>query len=314
MNPPIPLISQMAAAERDDWLRALASAMPGERIIPLEQVTDDERHAVDVAIVANPDPRELDRLPALGWVHSLWAGVERLVADLGERDLAIVRLVDPQLARTMAEAVLAWTLYLHRDMPAYAAQQRRHHWRALPYRRPEQRTVGLLGLGALGEVAAANLVQAGFKVCGWSRTPKSLPNVATYWGQHGLEALAAETDILVCLLPLTAQTRGLVDRTLLAHLPSGAALINFGRGPVVDMHALLQALENRHIEHAVLDVFDEEPLPPQSPLWDHPHITVLPHVSAPTDLETASAIVARNIGAFRSHGTIPPAVDIRRGY
>ncbi len=134
-----------------------------------------EREAARIAIVANPDPAEVALLPNLAWIHSLWAGVERLVRDLGANGVPIVRLVDPELARTMAEAVLAWTYYLQRDMPAYRRQQEAGTWRPLAYRPPGATMVGILGLGTLGGAAAERLVGAGFKVAAWSRSPKVVP-------------------------------------------------------------------------------------------------------------------------------------------
>ena len=314
-NSPIVLIGSFAPGEERAWLDALRRAMPQERVLPIEEI--GEPAEVDVAIVANPDPAAVRRFPSLAWVQSLWAGVEKLVAEPAFASIPVVRMVDPQLARTMAEAVLAWTLYLHRDMPAYLAQQRSRLWRQLPYVAPADRRVGILGLGALGTAAARTLRQAGFAVQGWSRTPKrvdDLGGVATWSGQAGLHEMASHTDILVCLLPLTRQTRHLVGATLLQRLPAQACLVNFGRGPLVCTPDLLAALDAGHLKHAVLDVFDEEPLPIRSPLWEHPGVTVLPHISADTDPATASLIVARNVAEWRSKGQIPAAVDRQRGY
>lgn len=288
--------------------------MPEERVLPLAALDDAARQACTVAIVANPRPEDLRLLPKLRWVHSVWAGVERLLADLGDTELKIVRLVDPQLADTMAEAVLAWTLYLHRDMPRYARQQRQHLWQPLDYARPQQKTVGLLGLGALGEAAARRLLAAGFQVQGWSRSRREVAGVSCHAGEDGLAALLASSDILVCLLPLTPQTRGLLTDSTLGRLRPSASLINFSRGAVVDDAALRRALDQGRLGHAVLDVFATEPLPAESWHWDHPGVTVLPHISAPTDRLTASLIVAGNIAAYRQRGLIPPHVDRDRGY
>jgi len=259
-------------------------------------------------------PQDVRQLPQLRWVHSVWAGVERLVADLADLELNVVRLVDPQLAETMAEAVLAWTLYLHRDMPLYAAQQTRRQWLAADYARPQDTTVGLLGLGALGEAAADRLAGAGFNVCGWSRMRKSVSHVECFAGAVELPAMLARTDILVCLLPLTVETRGLLNATTFAQLPHHASLINFARGPIVCDDALRAALDAERIRHAVLDVFSIEPLPPDSWQWAHPRVSVLPHISAPTDRQTASAIVGQNIRRYRETGEIPESVDLARGY
>jgi len=312
---PIVLTGAFAPGEEALWLDALRRAMPEERILRLEEVAAPDE--VEIAIVANPDPAVVRRFPALRWIQSLWAGVEKLVAEPAFASLPVVRMVDPQLARTMAEAVLAWTLYLHRDMPAYLAQQRARQWRQLPYVAPADRRIGLLGLGTLGEAAAQVLRQAGFRVQGWSRTPKRLDpllGVATFSGTDGLHEMVSRTDILVCLLPLTRQTRHLVDGPLLQRLPKHASVVNFGRGALIRTSDLLAALDAGRLAHAVLDVFDEEPLPEDSPLWLHPRVTVLPHISADTDPATASLIVARNVAQWRHSGAIPAAVDRVRGY
>ncbi|UIN19298.1 2-hydroxyacid dehydrogenase [Herbaspirillum frisingense] len=310
----IPFVSQGDAASVAAWLQALRNAMPEEQVVAFADLDDAQRAQCRLAIVANPDPAQLKQLPQLQWVHSVWAGVERLVADLGQSDLQITRLLDPRLAGTMAEAVLAWTLYLHRDMPRYAQQQREQRWQQLDYVAPEQRRIGLLGLGALGEAAAVALRQARFPVAGWSRSPRQLDGVETFSGMQGLTQLLSRSDILVCLLPLTHDTRGLLDAARLALLPPQAQLINFARGPIIDDGALRQALDAGQLKHAVLDVFATEPLPPASWQWTHPAVTVLPHCSAPTDAATASAIVAGNIRHYRESGEIPANVDIGRGY
>lgn len=296
------------------WIVSLQQAMPDEEVVPLSALDAHARASCTVAIVGNPLPQDVRQLPQLRWVHSVWAGVERLVADLADLELNVVRLVDPQLAETMAEAVLAWTLYLHRDMPLYAAQQTRRQWLAADYARPQDTTVGLLGLGALGEAAADRLAGAGFNVCGWSRMRKSVSHVECFAGAVELPAMLARTDILVCLLPLTVETRGLLNATTFAQLPHHASLINFARGPIVCDDALRAALDAERIRHAVLDVFSIEPLPPDSWQWAHPRVSVLPHISAPTDRQTASAIVGQNIRRYRETGEIPESVDLARGY
>lgn len=310
----IALVTRMADDVEQLWLASLSQKMPGETIVPFRHLDEAARARVDIAIVANPDPADIAQLPGLKWIHSVWAGVERLVGELGESRLPIVRLVDPQLSRTMAEAVLAWTYYLFRDMPAYARLQKQRVWQQLAYRRPQDVTVGVLGLGALGATSAASLKGAGFNVVGWSRGPKSVDGIETFHGESGLDLLLGQSDILVCLLPLTGETRGLLDGARLALMPQDACLINFARGPIVVADDLITALDTGALKHAVLDVFDVEPLPADAVYWGHPAITVLPHISAPTDRETAAAIVAGNILGYRTNGTLPPTVDLERGY
>jgi len=310
----IPFVSRGSRAEVEGWLEALRGAMPEFQIEELDTLPNPARLDAEIAIVADPAPSDLEQLPNLRWIQSLWAGVERIVAEVPDNGMKIVRMEDPQMARTMAEAVLAWTLYLHRDMPRYHQQQTEKLWQQHPVRLPSQRTIGLLGLGQLGRSAASVLRQQGFTISGWSRTSKTLENIATHSGPDGLKAVLSQSDIIIILMPLTAQTRGLIDAAALASLRPGACLINFARGAIVDESALLSALDSGHIDHAVLDVFDEEPLPPTSPFWSHPSVTVLPHISAPTTRSTAAAITADNIGRFFETGAIPQAIDRSRGY
>ncbi|MET4576826.1 2-hydroxyacid dehydrogenase [Ottowia thiooxydans] len=314
MSRVLPFVCPPAYPFARQWIEALQVAMPDEKIMVFEELDAEQRASCDVAIVANPPVQSLRELPHLKWVHSVWAGVERLVADLADLDLKIVRLVDPKMAETMAEAVLAWTLYLHRDMPRYARQQASRQWLEHEYLSAEEKTVSLLGLGAMGAASAANLRAAGFQVCGWSRTPKSIEGVQCYSGEQGLQQMLARTDILVCLVPLTPQTKHIVNAKLLGALPRGASIINFARGPVVDDLALKQALDAGHLSHAVLDVFNQEPLPADEWHWVHPRVTVLPHISGPTNRRTASALAAANIHRYRTEGSLPPTVDRAKGY
>ncbi|MHC2108733.1 2-hydroxyacid dehydrogenase [Methylobacterium sp. CM6246] len=309
----VALVGCKGPDQEAEYLQILSAAMPGERLVPFRLMAEAERAAARVAIVANPDPAEVAALPSLVWVQSLWAGVEKLVGAF-DRPLPIVRLVDREMARAMAEAVLAWTHYLQRDMPTYARHQRERVWRPYPYRKPADTVVGLLGLGALGTAAAGRLTGAGFPVTGWSRTPKAVPGIATFHGGDGLGAMLGGCDILVCLVPLTPETRGLVNAARLAALKPGAALINFARGPIVVTEDLIAALDSGHLSHAVLDVFDTEPLPAGSPLWTHSGVTVLPHISGPTDMDSAATTVAANLREYRSTGHPPQGVDAGRGY
>lgn len=310
----IPFVSRGSRDEVVGWLEALRSALPGFEIDELDALDPSALLEAEVAIVADPAPSDLQRLPKVRWVQSLWAGVERIVAELPDDEMKIVRLEDPQMARTMAEAVLAWTLYLHRDMPRYRRQQAESIWQQHPVCLPSERTIGFLGLGQLGRVAARVLLQRDFSVCGWSRTRSEIEGVATYSGPSGLEAVLSKSDIVVILMPLTGQTRRIINAKTLATMRRGAALINFARGALVDDSALVSALDTGHIDHAVLDVFDVEPLPASSPYWSHPSVTVLPHISAPTTRSTASKIAAGNIARFYETGVIPQAIDRSRGY
>ncbi len=314
MTSPIAYVSRATDEEEAKWVAMLSQAMPEETIVSVRQMTDDQHKAAEIAVVANPDPDDIGKLSGLKWIHSLWAGVERLVAELGPSTPPIVRLTDPELSRVMAEAVLAWTYYLHRDMPAYRQQQERRIWKDLDYRHPREVTVGLIGLGLLGTASAKRLQDAGFNVMGWSRSLKVQEGVETLSGEAGLDRLLAKSDIAVCLVPLTAQTRGLINARRLQRMKKGASIINFARGAVIVGDDLLESLDSGHIAHAVLDVFEKEPLDANSAFWTHPKITVLPHISAPTDPHSSAAIVAQNIRNWRLSGNLPATIDVQRGY
>lgn len=306
-------VSTLDSRERIKWLSILNSQLHGAVVMDLAQMSDDQKQQCQVAIVANPDVADLLMLPKLQWVQSVWAGVERLAGHL-PAELPIVRLVDPQLAKTMAEAVMAWTLYLHRDIPAYAKAQRNRQWLQRDYIKPEDRRVGVLGLGELGRASCAVLQRADFKVQGWSRQTKIVAGVSCFDGLEGLHNLLGTTDILICLLPLTTHTKHILDAQTLALLPRGATIINFSRGLIIDDQALRAALDHGQVSHAVLDVFATEPLPKDSWHWQHDSVTVTPHVSAPTDYETAAAIVCANVRRYFALGEIPVAVNSATGY
>ncbi|AQT48494.1 2-hydroxyacid dehydrogenase [Bartonella choladocola] len=314
MAEPIAFVSRSAQTERDNWLKVLSENLGDEKIIDFNDLKPDDYGAIELAIVANPDPDQLKKLKNLKWIQSLWAGVERMVKELPENAPPIVRLIDPALTEAMAEAVLAWTLYLTRDMPRYHRQQQKRLWQPHSYKPASQWKIGLLGLGQLGKAAAKLLTLTGFQVNGWSKSQKTLDNVTCSSGSTGFMRLIETSDIVVLLIPLTNETTGLLGKNEFAHMKKGASLINFSRGPVIDTDALVDALNKHELDHAVLDVFDQEPLPPDSPLWQNENITVLPHISAPTNKESAAKIVAKNIAHWRKTGNLPPVVNRMRGY
>ncbi|MCP3674533.1 MAG: glyoxylate/hydroxypyruvate reductase A [Gammaproteobacteria bacterium] len=314
MNHLVPFVHNLPNDNESAWLSILRTAMPKMDIRPIRDISEKDRNSVEVAIVANPAPADLSALPNLKWIQSLWAGVEKLLGELPDDQIAIVRLIDPQLAETMAEAVLAWTLYLHRNMPKYAMQQTQREWKQHDVLMASERTIGILGLGHLGKKSANRLHQNGFKVVGWSRSAKKLPGVETFNGDSGLLEIAKQVDIIVVLLPSTPQTRGLLEHHFFENMKPGASLINFARADIINADALTKGLEDRRIEHAVLDVFLNEPLPKTDPLWNNPHVTVLPHISAPTNMHTASQIVAENLLTYFTSKEIPLAVSRQDGY
>jgi len=310
----IVFISELESDIQDQWVALIKKQLINETILLPKQVSESQVRSVDIAIVANPNPKDLARYPNLVWIQSIWAGVEKLIGGILQKPIKLVRLVDPQLAQSMAESVLAWTLYLQRNMPEYAKQQVAKRWNQLPCITSKELRVSVLGAGELGLAALNALSKLEYQVSCWSRTAKQLKGVETYTDLSGLQIMLSKTDILINLLPLTQQTHYLLDKELLSKLPNGAKLINFSRGAVIDTKALLELLDIGHLSHAVLDVFENEPLTTSNPIWSNPNITVLPHISAPTNMRTASKIVANNIKMYREKNVIPKSVDISAGY
>ena len=310
----VPFISILPKADIDQWLKILKKKLPKERIVKFSSLKKSDYKKIDVAIVANPNPTEVKKLINLKWIQSVWVGVEKLVESFKDERVKIVRLVDPEMSRTMSEAVLSWVLYLHRDMHFYQVQQNKRVWKEADYIKPSKKIVSIIGLGELGSASAAKLIENGFNVCGWSRGKKNIKKVKSFTGELGLKNMLKQTDILVCLIPLTRKTKYLLNYKTLSNLKKGASIINFARGAIINAKDLVKHLNFGRIKHAVLDVFEQEPLPKTSILWKHKNVTVLPHISAHTDMDTASSIVCKNIKMYRLKNRIPKSVDMARGY
>lgn len=307
--------SQVSKSEQQHWLKELNHLLCDVvEIIPFDQLSEVQKNQIKVAVVANPDPLQLNQLVNLEWLQSLWSGVEKLVEQLSNKHVKIVRMIDPKLSSNMAEAVLTFTLYLHRNVPTYINQKNNKQWLAHKLIDAKQRQVGILGLGELGQASANKLIENGFNLNGWSRSSKKIKDIECYHGESGFYEILQKSDILICLLPLTNQTKNLLNKVTLKLLPKGASLINFSRGPIVNEQDLLESLNSNHLTHAVLDVFNVEPLPENHPYWINPKVTVLPHISAPTDVKSASIIVAKNIKKYLNSGQIPNSINLERGY
>jgi glyoxylate/hydroxypyruvate reductase len=238
--------------------------------------------------------------PNLKLISALGAGYEHILGD-AERPKAVpvVRLIDLKLTQAMTEYVLLHVLRYHRQLPQFEQFQREGRWVKLPPPDTESRRIGILGLGALGIDACRRLTELGFPVAAWSRSPKCVDNVDVFHGAAQLDAFAARTDILVCLLPLNAETRGIIRAKLLAKLPRGAYVINPARGGHVVDADLIAALDSGHIAGATLDVFHTEPLPTDHPFWAHPKITMTPHIASTTNPRSAVPQIVDNIHRVR---------------
>jgi glyoxylate/hydroxypyruvate reductase A len=296
------LTGRFDAGEREAWAAELARQLP--EVAWLSDAEADAAPAgIVAAVVANPAPGRLGRLPDLRLIQSLWAGVDKLLADSTlPAQVPIARMVDPAMNAAMAETALWAVLSLHRGFFAYQAQQRQGLWRPLPQKRADEVPVLVLGRGQMGGTAAARIAAMGYPVQTWGRGD----------GEPATRLAAAQ--VVVNLLPLTPATRGLLDARAFAALPRGAALVNLARGAHVVDADLLAALDAGQLSHAVLDVFHTEPLPPGHPFWQHPRVTVLPHAAAATDERSAAAVVAANLRALAAGAPIAHLVDRALGY
>ena len=302
---------------RDWWKTEFARHLPDLAILSLDDLETGRvpLEAVDYALLWKPPHGLTARLPRLKGIFSLGAGVDHLLADPDLRcDVPVTRVVDPNLTSRMTEYVVLHVLRHHRRQTDYESLQRLEKWRVLAQPLAAERPVGILGLGVLGGAAAAALSALGFPVAGWTRTPRDVPGVENFHGAAGLVPFLARTEILVCLLPLTPETEGIVDSRLLAGLPRGASFINAARGGHVVEPDLLAALDAGALSAATLDVFRVEPLPPGNPFWTHPKVTVTPHVAATTDPRACVAQVAANIARIEAGERPLHRVDLDRGY
>jgi len=288
-----------------------------------EQAPDIEFHlwpetgeltAVEYLIAWEPPPGLLATLPNLEVLFSSGAGVDQLDLSTVPSQVPVVRMVEPGIVNGMIEYVTLSVLALHRNLLDYIRAQAASLWQPIQVVAASARSVGVMGLGILGQAVLERLAPFGYPRYGWSRSPKEIPGVTCYSGPQTLERFLGRCDILVCLLPLTEATHGILDRRLFEALPRGAALINVGRGGHLDCQALLEALDSGHLSAAILDVCEPEPLPQSHPFWSHPRVVLTPHIASMTQPETAALVVLENI---RRHGRGEPlhgVIDRRKGY
>jgi glyoxylate/hydroxypyruvate reductase A len=254
------------------------------------------------------------RLPNLALLLSTGAGVDQFDFAALPVSLPVVRMVEPGIVNGMVEYVTHAVLDLHRDMPAYRRAQQQRRWHVIPIRPASERRVGVLGLGSLGQAVLGKLMAFGFDCAGWSRSQHQVPGVSCHAGAAGLDAFLARTDILVCLLPLTDETRGLLNAALFEKLPRGANLVHVGRGPQLVTDDLLLALDEGRLAEAVLDVTDPEPLPTDDALWSHPCVRITPHIASMTQPQTAARVAIDNVRRFARGEPLVGLVDRQRGY
>jgi glyoxylate/hydroxypyruvate reductase len=294
------------------WRREFAAAMPELKVRCWPDVGDPSE--IEVAAFGVPPRGALGTLKNLRLIVSLTAGTDALLRDPDLPDAPIVRAGNPDGDVMMNETTLLHVLRHHRNMPDYLSAQQRREWIKLPIKPARERTVGVMGLGAIGMGCAQMAASVGFQVAGWVRQPRPNGDIAIFSGRDQLDAFLARSEILVNLLPLTPETRGIIGAETLKALPKSAAIINLGRGEHVVESELIAALDSGHIAAATLDVYPIEPLPTDSPLWLHPKITVMPHVARKLDPSDLAPRICSILRDFRAGRPLSQLVDRRRGY
>jgi glyoxylate/hydroxypyruvate reductase A len=295
-----------------EWARLLAEKAPD---LPF-RLWPDIGDPLQIRYLAAWMPPDyiMAQFPNLELLLSVGAGVDQFDFSKLPPELPVVRMVEPGIVDGMVEYVGMAVLALHRDLVPYVAQQREQAWKQIRVWPASTRRVGILGLGMLGEAACLKLAGFGFQVAGWSRSRRRIDGVSCFAGAEELPDFLARSDILVCLLPLTDETRGMLGADLFARLPRGAKLVNSGRGGHLDQDALLAALDSGQIAAAVLDVTTPEPLPAGHALWSHPRVLITPHIASMTQPETAVDVVLDNLRRHRAGEPLLGLVDRRRGY
>jgi glyoxylate/hydroxypyruvate reductase len=301
----------------EPWLDAMRTLDPAMdvRFHPQSMGKPDD---IRYAVAWLPPPNVLRTLPNLKVIFSLGAGVDAILSDPTLPRLPIVRVVEPDLTMRMTEHVTMHVLMHHRQQRRIEENQRRKVWDSFPTHAASALQVGIMGFGVLGQDCARALKALGFNVTGWSRTPKPVPGIRSY-GERELDQFLAGTDILVVLMPLTDDTRGMVDRALIRKLskrgPFGAPiLINAGRGGLHVEADVIDCLKSGDLYAASLDVFEKEPLPASSPLWELPNVYVTPHLAADSDALTITRYLLKQIKSFEAGQPLENLVDTTRGY
>jgi glyoxylate/hydroxypyruvate reductase A len=299
--------------EPEAWRRLFDRHYPGWAFQVWPEV--DDADAVEVAMVWKPPLGMLNTFPQLRLIINLGAGVDAILADPHlPPNVPVVRLNDPGMATMMMQYVLCCALYYHRNFPEFVKAQKQRHWRHIHPRPTQDTHIGLLGLGTLGSFVARELARQGFTVSGWARTSKQIKGVATTHGARPSDAWLGTLDILVVLLPLTPQTRCLVDHTVLQSLPRGAKLISVGRGAVVSEVDLVESLLNGHLDGATVDTCEQEPLPPEHPFWTLDNLTVTPHLASVATPESCMEQIICDIEMVKVGKWPTHAVDPVAGY
>lgn len=261
-----------------------------------------------------PSAELIAGLPNLEILFSIGAGIDQFDMNALPPHIRVVRMIEPGIAAGMVEYATMAALALHRNLIDYREAQKDARWAPIKLKSAGERRIGVMGLGNLGQAVLKALAPFGFPLSGWSRSPRAMEGVTCHAGEAALPDFLAACDILICLLPLTDETRGILCRKTLSLLPRGAALVNVGRGGHLVEQDLLSLLDEAHLSGAVLDVTDPEPLPADHPFWAHPRIMLTPHVASMTRADSAARALIANIRRHQAGAPIEGEVARGRGY
>ena len=297
----------------EPWVAAIQAVAPD---IDLRVWPDDgDKADVTFALVWAQPQGVFSQYPNLQVISSMGAGVDNLLQDVSIPPQAtVVRMVDPRLVSQMGDYVLAAALNHVRQFYQYGQSQQQHQWQPLPPRNIDDVTIGVMGVGQIGSAVATRLNQLGFRVVGWSRRAKSVADVKIFAGQQQLSGFLAVSEILVCLLPLTPETENTLNVDTLSQLPQGAYVVNVARGNHLVEEDLLSLIDNAHLSGACLDVFRQEPLPPDHPFWSHAKIMVTPHIASLTDPASVAPQIVENYRRMTTGQPLLNQVDRQQGY
>lgn len=297
------------------WIAALKAEMPGVDARPALEIAGADLARVDVSISWRLPHGVLASFPNLKLIQSIGAGVDHILEDPQRPDhVPIARLIDPFMATSMTHHIVMQILRWHRQTDKFERYKAEHHWPMSEAFDHRHLHVAILGLGNLGEHLSRALTALEIANTGWTRSPRQVDGVETVSGAQALDDLLARSKVVVCLLPLTEQTEGVLSAELFAKLPKGAFLVNVGRGGHLVEDDLIPALDSGRLSAAALDVFRQEPLPADHPFWDDGRIYITPHVAAEVNPPTASIVFAENIRRLRAGGSPTGLVDLGRGY
>jgi glyoxylate/hydroxypyruvate reductase A len=308
---PVVIVSDFANPE--PWINALKKTAPDLEVLVFNESLD--RSQVEFALAWNHPPGIFMTFPNLKTISSMGAGVDHLLKDQNiPAQVNIVRIIDPLLSQDMYEFALAVIMSRMKNLAHFRENQQQKIWKKKRYQRMNEVRIGVMGAGVIGHHVASNLQRVGFSVSGWSRSEGQPTAYKKYFGPNQLEAFLKNADILICLLPLTTETRGLLNKNTLGMLPVGAWVVNLGRGPLLVDNDLISLLNSGHLAGANLDVFHREPLPAEHPFWLHPKVYITPHIASLTDPESVVPQIIENYRRTINNQPLLNQVDREKGY